>query len=237
MSVGTDLLELQEIDLSLTRVRGELSDLPELKDLARKRKTHQKLKDDVLKLVGRRKDIETALEELAEDETACRQELDDIQNEGVDPSNYDHVQELEIRLTDIAKELDKIEYARTEHLRELKDAQAKEAYANEYIQKFEKSLLADAQATRDKATSLKQEVERLEHQRAAYVARIPEADLARYEDAAKRFGGLAVERLEGTVPSICRMSLTESSMFDLSRAGELTECPYCHRILVNAQEL
>ena len=51
-----------------------------------------------------------------------------------------------------------------------------------------------------------------------------------------RVPGLAVERLEGNVPSVCRMALQESSMDELRRAGGVTECPYCHRILVTDAE-
>ena len=68
MSVGTNLLELQAIDLDLVRERTELSQMPELKTLAQKRKTYAKLKDELLKLVGRRKDLETEVNELNEDE-------------------------------------------------------------------------------------------------------------------------------------------------------------------------
>ena len=68
MSVGTDLLDLQELDLALARSRAELADMPEIKALARKRKAYLKLKDEALRLMGRRKDLQTELADLDEDE-------------------------------------------------------------------------------------------------------------------------------------------------------------------------
>ena len=53
--------------------------------------------------------------------------------------------------------------------------------------------------------------------------------------AAKRFGGLAVEKLEGNVPSVCRVKLQPSLFSDLKHAGSIAECPYCHRLLVTEE--
>ena len=68
------------------------------------------------------------------------------------------------------------------------------------------------------------------------LAALPADASERYTAARTRFRGLAVERLEGNVPSVCRMALQESSMDELRRAEGVTECPYCHRILVTDAE-
>ena len=44
MSAGATLLKLQQIDLELARNKSELANMPELKELASKRKTYVKLK-------------------------------------------------------------------------------------------------------------------------------------------------------------------------------------------------
>ena len=64
---------------------------------------------------------------------------------------------------------------------------------------------------------------------------LDEDTLARYDAAAKRFGGLAVEKLEGNVPSVCRVKLQPSLFSDLKHAGSIAECPYCHRLLVTEE--
>ena len=56
--------------------------------------------------------------------------------------------------------------------------------------------------------------------------------MARYEAAARRFDGLAVETLRASQPSICRVTIPASSFGDIRRGPSITECPYCHRLLV-----
>lgn len=56
MSAGATLLKLQQIDLELARNKSELSNMPELKELASKRKTYVKLKAEMTKLYAQRKD-------------------------------------------------------------------------------------------------------------------------------------------------------------------------------------
>ena len=53
-----------------------------------------------------------------------------------------------------------------------------------------------------------------------------------YERTMRRFGGLAVEVLSGNMPSTCRVRLQPSQLAAALKQGPITECPYCHRILV-----
>ena len=74
-------------------------------------------------------------------------------------------------------------------------------------------------------------------ERERIVASLPATLVASYEAARKRFGGVAVETLEGNRPSACRVALQPSSFTDIRRSGaEVTTCPYCKRILVVATE-
>lgn len=236
MSVGSNLLELQSVDIELARNRALLAEMPELKALAQKRKTYGKLKEEALKLVGARKDLETEVAELDEDEAACHEAVADAQRGGVDPSDYQAVQELELTLTDLAKQLDRIDHLRAERLEALEEARAKEQKAQAYIEQYERAVRAEALETRTKAEAIQADIAAAEKRRAALSQRIPEDVLSTYEQALKQFGGLAVERLDGTVPSICRMALSESSHADLAREEGITRCPYCHRMLILSEE-
>ena len=52
MSAGATLLKLQQIDLELARNKSELANMPELKELASKRKTYVKLKAEIHKALA-----------------------------------------------------------------------------------------------------------------------------------------------------------------------------------------
>lgn len=64
MSAGATLLKLQQIDLELARNKSELANMPELKELASKRKTYVKLKAEMTKLYAQRKDLYIELDDL-----------------------------------------------------------------------------------------------------------------------------------------------------------------------------
>lgn len=236
MSIAADLLALQDTDLALERERTQLAELPILAELAKKRKSHARLKSEATRLFAERKDIETELAELDARERACNEGVTAAQARPLDSSDYRAVQELQNELADFAKRLDKLAFTRPEVVTRLEDAREREAKLKAYIERFEQSIVADTRKARSQAASIKQRIEIHESERERIAHRLPADSLAVYEAAAKRFKGLAVERLEGRVPSICRTTLQASSMDELRRAGEVGECPYCHRLIVLSEE-
>ena len=199
MSAGATLLKLQQIDLELARNKSELANMPELKELASKRKTYVKLKSEMTKLYAQRKDLDI--------------ELDD--------------------LTTTAKRLDKIEHARKDVVVAHKEALDRETRAQAIIAKFEEGVKADTKATRAKAADLQAQIDAATKERIALAATLPADVLADYERLLKQFRGLAVETIQGNIPTVCHTALQASSMSDLNHDGsEISHCPYCHRLLV-----
>ena len=65
------------------------------------------------------------------------------------------------------------------------------------------------------------------------LATLPADVLTDYERLLKQFRGLAVETIQGNIPTACHTALQASSMSDLNHDGRsITHCPYCHRLLV-----
>ena len=75
----------------------------------------------------------------------------------------------------------------------------------------------------------------LSEERADVVSGISPEVMTTYEATRKRFKGLAVERLVGNIPSICRVKLQPALFHDLSCGPAITECPYCHRMIVTEE--
>ena len=235
MSVGSTLLKLQELDLSLERDRKALAEMPEIAELAKKRRAYQKLKADATKLYAQRKDLETYLKELDDQEMDANDDIR-IAQRNVDSSDYRSVQQLELELSDLAKKLERIAFDRKDYEAKLAELKKKEDYLAEYTAKFEASVIADTKRAREKAGSLKDAIEASERQRASLLNTLDAGTRSSYEVAAKRFRGLGVERLEGNVPTVCRMTLQASSLDALKHAGDVAECPYCHRILILSED-
>ena len=206
MSVGSTLLELQEIDLTLMRDKEQLQNLPEIAELARRRKLYIKLKGDVTKYFAQRKDVEIDLQELDSREQALHDGIEKARRE-VDMDDYRQVQKLST-------------------------IQADEATLKQNLKKIEDAIVALTKQARTHAADIQSAIDKNERKRAQLFESLDPALGNVYKDASKRFGHLAVEKLEGNVPSICRMTLQSSSMSDLKHANEVTECPYCHRLMV-----
>lgn len=243
MSLGSNLLDLQELDLGLMRDRKTLEELPEVRDLAKRRRAYAKLKHEATGILARRKDLETDLADLDEEERTCKEDIAAAQA-GVDGSDYRSVQELEIKLSSLAKELDKISFARERTQEDLQQVQLEEQENRAHMKVVGDAILQGAETARNRASNLRAGIDDAEKRRARLVEQIGPEMAVRYDTAYKRFNGLAVEKLlqeevgrgrSKTVrwmSSTCRMALQPSSVDGLAHAGEVGECPYCHRILV-----
>lgn len=230
---GATLLELQELDLDIARSRKTLAALPELKELARKRKTYQRLKSESTKLYARRKDVEMDLAELDEQELAANAEVDAVQADlARDGTDYRAVQDAEQRLSDLAKRLEKIEFTRGEKTSELEELEATEEKVAGQLERLEATIKKDTQAARTAALKLQHHIDDASSRREALAATLPPETFEAYTAALERFDGLAVEKLEGDIPSICRTTLSPASLSDLRRQGSVGTCPYCRRIIV-----
>jgi len=92
---------------------------------------------------------------------------------------------------------------------------------------------ADTKAARAKAADLQAQIDAATKERTALAATLPADVLTDYERLLKQFRGLAVETIQGNIPTVCHTALQASSMSDLNHDGsEITHCPYCHRLLV-----
>lgn len=236
MSVGSTLLALQDTDLALARDKASLADMPEIKHLAAKRKTYLKLKSELTKLYAQRKDLDIELDELNRLQREAEDGIAAARERQIDSSDYHQVQELEIDLSNYAKQLDKVAFNRKDIDAQREKALQREQHAQEVIKKYEQGVIAETKAAREKASQLQQSIDESEEKRTALAATLDHDILVRYEKNLKRFRGLAVERLTGNMPSVCRMALQASSMSDLKHQGEVATCPYCGRMLIHAVE-
>lgn len=237
MTEATALLDLQDVDLRLLRLASTLASLPQQKrlktiDLARK-----KVASELSGIVGQRKDAEMEIADLRAALDGYRDKAAEVQAEA-DASAHTHreIMDFERQLTSLAKHIEKSEFAlgpARERLGRLERAERNARLTSERLdaerETTQASLDADSRSLRSEIVELSRERERL-------AAGVSAEHLASYERARKRFDGLAVERLHGNVPSICRVKLQPSQFHDLAHGDEVTECPYCHRILVTSEE-
>lgn len=232
MSVATTLLELQELDLALMRNQEALDQMPEVRELAKLRARYRTLKLEAQKMLGARKDIEIDVDDLKAQRAQTESQVEAAQVQAAGLTDYRAVRDFENELAGLAKRLDKLSFSLDQRTKELEQAYAQEERMANALKKIEQAVRESAERTRAKAGDLLAERDKLNAHRADLVHAVPVDLFSRYEQSAKRFKGLGVERLVGNKPTVCRVALQPSAMADLKHSGEVAECPYCHRILI-----
>ena len=233
MDDGAALLRLQEIDLELARVNKALEDLPQREKALQVRNALKSLSRDITKLAGLRKDVEIEISDNRDERVATELLVTDAQSTVEDNANdYRALSDLELRLTNLAKRLEKLDYDHAELEAKLAAYLDKEQQAQQLKARLERRESALVESFKQDANELLQRRKALGEERAALVEDLPEGLLNRYAAALKRFGGQAVERLDGTRPTACRVTLQPSSYSDLRGKTGITTCPYCRRLLV-----
>lgn len=227
------LLRLQEIDLTLIRHKKTLAAMPQMKKINAVRAARKKLASQLRQIVGQRKDAEMDLEENEHSQLRLHEIVDETQAKfDSDETSYREIKNLEDQLTSLAKRIEKREFQHKELSSRLKKIQTAEKNARALDDKLVAEGEALVAGLREQTADIERDVRKLSLERDAVVVSITPEVLARYEEACKRFGGLAVEHLRGNVPSVCRVAIAPSAFGDIRRGPAINECPYCHRMLV-----
>ena len=231
------LLRLQELDLELLKHASTLSAMPQRKRLATIELAARKVASELKGIVGQRKDAETDVADAEGALAHYRAKTAEVQA-AADAGEHTHreISSFEQQLTSLAKRIEKSEFTLgplRERLERLERAEKNARLMAERLEAERTSTQADLE---DATRELRARIVELSRERDEVAGELSAELLERYEVARKRFKGLAVERLRGNVPSVCRVSLQPSQFHDLAQGDEITECPYCHRILITSEE-
>lgn len=237
MTVADTLVRLQEVDLELLKHASTLSAMPQRKRLQTIELAARKVSSELKGIVGQRKDAETEVADAEEALAHYREKTVEVQA-AADAGEHTHreIRDFEQQLTSLAKRIEKSEYTLRPLRERLERLERAERNARATAERLEGERTATEAALAEASSTLRSDIVRLSHERDELAGRLEPTLLERYETARKRFKGLAVERLRGNVPSVCRVKLQPSSFHDLAQGDEITECPYCHRILITSEE-
>ena len=229
------LLGLQKIDLELMRYAKTLRAMPQTKKIDAAKLARKKIASQLAKIVGQRKDCEMEIEDNEAEHQRMADKTAEIQAayEG-GQATYREVQDLERNLTSLAKHREKLEFSHRELVAKLDKLKLAENTAHAVDDRLQEEVAALEESFRQDTADIAAKVAELKQEREHCLRNMSDSVKADYEAAFKRFGGLAVESLNGNVPSICHVQLQPSQFGDIKKGPEITECPYCHRMLVTA---
>ena len=237
MTEPAALMRLQELDLELLKHASTLSAMPQRKRLQTIELASRKVASKLKGIVGQRKDAQTDVTEAEEALGHYRAKTAEVQAEA-DAGEHTHreISSFEQQLTSLAKRIEKSEFTLGPLRERLERLERAERNARLTADRLEAERATTQSELEEASRDLRARIVTLSREREQVAAELPAALLERYEAARKRFKGLGVERLRGNVPSVCRVKLQPSQFHDLAQHGEITECPYCHRILITSEE-
>ena len=233
MKESEALVMLQDVDLKLMRERHALKQMPQVPKIEAVRAAKKKLASDYKKILGQLKDCQMDIEDNESDHVRMEDITKDVHEQIEDGrASYRTTRDLDLQLSALAKRIEKLEFTHKELERNLAKLQQAQKNALDLDHKLTQQGEALIEAYRNDSSSIRSDIDDLEQQREHAIRNLQPQTYERYQAAQKRFGGLAVETLKGNTPSICRVALQASSFDDIRRGPEITECQYCHRMLV-----
>lgn len=229
MSQVSQLYKLQQID---TEIRDKTQRLREVLQAQKG--------NDALQAAQRR--VETAVSALQSWQTKHKDlslELDGLNNKMKNSENRlysgkvtnpKELADLQSEVASLGRRREVLEEEVFEAMLMIEDAQDEKGHADQQ--------LADIQADWDQKTAaLKQEqnelalrIHHLNGKRKAHAGNIPAAALARYQQIAKKKGGVAVAKLRVNQCMACQISASANKVKE-AREGKLVFCGGCGRIL------
>lgn len=226
------LIRLQEIDLTLMRISARLKAMPQEQRLEVVKRSERKLQSELSRIVGQRKDSEMELEETDEERSRLLEAQQQVRQAALAETNHRQIKGYEERLSSLAKKLEKLSHDKSEKIQFVEKLRRAESNAHALLERLDiqrRGLVASKE--RD-SSDLMDRAAKLAKERKELLGALDERTQESYERAMRRFGGLAVEVLSGNMPSTCRVRLQASQLATALSQGPITECPYCHRILV-----
>ena len=233
MTEAQALLRLQEIDLDMLRMASTLAAMPQQKKMQAIARARRKVQSEQTKIFAQRKDLETFASENQEDLEHYRARTEEVKAEVASGSHgYRQIQDYEAHLTGLAKKVEKLEHTRAQLDDDLEKAKRAESNAKLTLKRLDEEEAAQKKSFETDSAQIRGKIVQLDEERKRVISQISPKHLGDYEAARKRFKGLAVEKLVGNVPSVCRVKLQPASFHELTHGDDVAECPYCHRILI-----
>lgn len=233
MKESEALVGLQKVDLELMRYRRTLGEMPQAKKIEAAKLARKKLASQISQIVGQRKDCDMEIEDNEAHHARLEQTVSEVQDEYArQEGDYRRARDLELQLTSLAKGMEKLEFRHGKLMEQLDKLERAEKNARALDQRLVDEVQAQTKSFSEETAGIHERIDALTRERERCLRNLSDGVKARYADASRRFGGLAVETLRGNVPSTCRVALQPSDFADIRRGPSITECPYCHRLLV-----
>ena len=227
------LLEIQEADKEIVRLKKDLASLPQRKiivEAREKKRLVQEKYERVKTLSASTKEKlakvknEDAL--LEEKQKAAQDALDKAQN------NYRDVESRAKEMAGYTKRRDTLKEEIDTLDAELKSAQDIEAQVSLLLESINAKEQAATKQFQEQGTALQAHIANAQAKKEKLAKTIPAEIVQDYEKTAARSGGVALSYLKDGSCGACRATIEGGRLLDLKAQAPLGKCPNCARLLV-----
>jgi predicted nucleic acid-binding Zn-ribbon protein len=230
MSVVRDLYQLQLVDTE-SRQKGNLleevnSSLGETAELIRARKEVEESKKSLAELKSQLRGLDLDVASVSAKLTKNQDRL--YSGKVRNPKELSNLQEEAAAL---GRHRDELEDSQLELLIEAEAEEAEVAEREARLGQIEANWRADQARLEDEKQALEVRLKELKEERSAMRARIGAAELAGYDERARRLGGVAVVRMKRGVCQGCRVDVPTGVARAVERGEGMHYCTVCNRLL------
>jgi predicted nucleic acid-binding Zn-ribbon protein len=226
------LLELQQADFRILKLKKHLEQLPQRRQILDLRAKRQDVESKLAQISMLREQADQAMRLYAEQEAAAQQRTRDAQKRMDESPDYKEAAALSREIEASAKKLADAQAGSFAQLEKLDKIAAVEQQALQMRAQLERQ---ESEATEDfkaQGGTLKSAIAYEEQKRSSFAERLPMAILSRYEKAASARGGIGVATVEDGHCSACRVSFNEGQLIAFRAGDSISSCPHCHRLLI-----
>lgn len=228
------LLELVELDLSLSRNASEVSKLRADDELEKASELTLELSDQLIDLRNRVSDLEFELKRSEDDLELVEKRIAKDKQRLATTSSSKDAQGIEHELGALAKRKNELEEAELEIMEKLDGLRIELAKTTEQKSDAEIKLDALRNSVSILSTQLETQKMELSSKRNSLIEKLDAELAAAYLRKADR--GVAVGKLVGRECGACRLSITATSLDEILALplDEVAECPNCQAFLVRS---
>lgn len=228
------LLELQQTDQRIRRIRHQLDDLPEQRELdeAEARATELTRTADAIRVDLDRVSVEQRRLENEIDVLRQRKDAEHTRMYSGDISSPKELQSLRAEIDATERRISDHEDELLEVMERLEALESGTTQVTTEYDELTGRIEQLTQARDEAAQGLLAELAELEVQREKQRSDLSDDLLARYDQRLERFNGLAVAELSDGMCTGCRIELPVFEINELLDGPPLGTCPQCSRLLV-----
>ena len=230
MSQSFKLFRLQQTDSQLDRVRARVQQIETaLNQDAELRQAQALFQQAEERLEAAQKDLRRAEQEVQNQRLKVEQTEASLYGGKV--RNPKELQDLQMEVGAHKRRLANLEDDQLEAMLALESKEESHTSAGEQLEKVKQNLASRHAELHAEAKELEKEKQRLEGERQATSASIPEADIRLYEQIRKQRRGVAVTKVVHQACGACGSTLSSSLLHAAHSPNQLTRCDMCGRIL------